>query len=310
VIKAIIYNGGETSGAGDLSEGGVWLRVIGQQDEARLEDIGERFKIHELLMEDLVADHHPKYEYHQHYSILILKAFTPTAESEPLKITQLNFIYGNDFIISFEQDEQPFITKYFETLSNADDSPKVEEIIYDLLDHIIDNYLECAYDFQDQIDAIENQVMEKADSKGLALLFNIRRDIHAFRRVVRPVADIIDKQHRPHNSIFSEEMSPYIKDLWDHASRTAGIVDSLWETIGSLHAEMLTLLQYKLSRTMNLMTTVSVIFLPLMMITGIYGMNFDYMPELHMKYAYFVVLAAMCLIGVYMFFVFKIKNLW
>jgi magnesium transporter len=152
--------------------------------------------------------------------------------------------------------------------------------------------------------------MQEADSQGLILLFNARRDIDAFRRVVRPVADIIDKQHRPHNSFFSEEMLPYIRDLSDHASRTAGIADSLWETLASLHTETLTLLQYKLSRTMNLMTAASVIFLPLMVITGVYGMNFDNMPELHFRYAYFAVLAVMVLIGVFMFYIFKSKKLW
>ncbi|MDR2401651.1 MAG: hypothetical protein LBD73_08385 [Deferribacteraceae bacterium] len=309
MIKGIIYNEMDLT-ANALSLDGVWLRVIGEKDATALEDIGERFKIHELSIEDLMADHQSKYEYHEHYSILILKIFTPSAEDTPLCTAQLNFIYGKDFIISFEEEEQPFITKYFETITGGFNSPKVEEIIYELLDQIIDHCLECAYDYQDQIDALENEVVQDADSRGLALLFNTRRDIHAFRKVVRPIADIIDKQHRPHNSIFSEDMIPYIKDLWDHASRTAAIADSLWETLTSLHAEMLTLLQYKLSRTMNLMTTVSVIFLPLMVITGIYGMNFDHMPELHMKYAYFVVLAAMLLIGVNMFFIFKIKKLW
>jgi magnesium transporter len=309
MIKAIIYDEENSADAESFSENEVWLRVIGQKDSSRLEEIGERFKIHELSIEDLVADHQPKYEFHEHYSILILKTFTLTDdEVQAGNISQLNLIFGNDFIISFEQEENPFITKYFETVASGRNSPKAEEIIYDLLDHIVDNYLESAYDYQDRIDALENRIIEKADDYDLNLLFSMRRDIHAFRKVVRPVPDLIDKQHRPHNSIFSEDMLPYLKDLWDHASRTAAIADSLWETLNSLHAELLTLLQYKLSRTMNLMTAVSVVFLPLMMITGIYGMNFDYMPELHMKYAYFVVLGIMFLLGVYMFIGFRIKN--
>jgi magnesium transporter len=312
MIKAVVYKEENSEYIESLSkegvENGIWLRVIGWQDASRLEDIGENFKIHELSIEDLVADHPPKYEYNENYSILILKTFSSANDLSSENVTQLNFIYGKNFIISFEQTEQPFITKHFEQISSGKSSPRVEEIMYELLDHIIDNYLEYAYDYQDQIDALENKVIEKADSYDLNLLFSMRREIHTFRKVVRPIADIIDKQHRPHNSIFTEDMLPYIKDLWDHASRTAAIADSLWETLTSLHAELLTLLQYKLSRTMNLMTAVSVIFLPMMMITGIYGMNFDYMPELHMKYAYFAVLAVILMVGIYMFFIFKIKD--
>jgi magnesium transporter len=309
-VKALIYEEASCSVVSTLPKEDIWLRIVGPQHGNFLQELGKYYTIHELNLEDVMANHLPKYEYHEHYSLLILKTFLPETEMLTGKIAQISLIFSKTFLISFESETEqlPFISEYFLTIADGRRTPTIERIVYDLMDRIVDNYLECAYDFQDKLGDFEGDFMDSTDIEDLNALFSMRRDVYAFKKTVRPVVDIVEKQHRTQSSIFSDEMIPYMKDLWDHALRASQIADGLWETLISLHSELLTLLQYKLSKTMNLMTTVSVIFLPLMLITGIYGMNFDNMPELHWKYGYFLVMLIIVAVGVLLFFLFKVRE--
>ena len=276
----------------------LWLRITSLEDKTFLMDIAERFGVHSLLIDDAINQRHQaKFEQYDNYSMVILKCIHET--DGELDTSQFSMIFGKDFLITFEHEENSDISSYTKNPSKLKNS--IERVIYDLIDRIFDSYLAYASKYQDKTDEMEDFILEHAETYKLSELFDFKQEMHFFRRIVRPARELTDMLLRPKANIFNDGMYPYLKDLSDHASRVVNMADNIEETLISLHSIVLTQLQYKLAKTMNLMTAVSVIFLPLMVITGIYGMNFEHMPELPLKYAYPVVLGFMALLGVGMF---------
>ncbi|MDR2870302.1 MAG: hypothetical protein LBV04_07625 [Deferribacteraceae bacterium] len=282
----------------------VWLRIISMANMAFLDEVIKHFGIHELTLEDITSPEHPtKVEQTEDYTLLIMKRIYE--EDGYVETIQFSIIFGEGFLITFGQAGNIDVSTYIRSMHGK--ALSVEQVVYQLIDQLIDSYLDYANNYQNKTDDIEDLVLESSGAFSLSALFEFKQSMHQFRRVVRPARDLVEFLLRPKSAIFSEEMYPYLKDLADHARRVVSLAENIEETLTSLHSIILTQFQYKLSRTMNLMTAVSVIFLPLMVITGIYGMNFEHMPELAWKYAYPMVLGVMAVIGITMF-VFFVKR--
>ena len=279
----------------------LWLRVIGLNNPDFLAAVAKIFNIHSLTIEDIVnTRHQAKYEQDYGYSLFIVKTVKKDGDGD-IRGHQFSMVLGRSFIITFEESESSHINRYIEKMSTG---RTPELVAYDMLDEIVDQYLYYANEFLSKVDDLEDVVIDNIEKYDLSDLFEFKQEAHKFKRIIRPIRDIADQIMRPKNEDFSPDLYPYLKDLWDHSVKAVSTADVILETVNSLHSTVVTQLQYKLSKTMNVMTAVSVIFLPLMVITGIYGMNFDNMPELHFKYSYFAVLGIMATVGVSLFMIF------
>ncbi len=309
-IRLLIYDEPGVIEPESLPKTGIWLRVVGLKDTSVLEKICEHYQIHDLVLEDILNPRHqPKYERFESYSLFILKTFYYSNADGELLISPVNIVAGKEFILTFEDKTNNLISSYVKKITGKPGS--TEHTVYDLLDTIIDHYLAFTYGYQERVYEIEDLLLESKGEYNLTKLFNLRRELHLFRRVIRPAQNMTESLLRPQSAhLHSPDMVPYINDLLDHASRANSLAEGLWETLNSIQTEIFTQLQYKLSRTMNIMTAVSLIFLPLMVITGIYGMNFDYMPELHFKYGYPAVLALMAVVGSGLFMLFVKRKMF
>ncbi|MDR0453196.1 MAG: magnesium/cobalt transporter CorA [Deferribacteraceae bacterium] len=309
-IKSFVYDGTDIVEPELLPKNGIWLRVIGLKDIRLLEKICDHYQIHDLVLEDILnPSHQLKYERFENYSLFIMKTFSYNKADNELCPSPLNIIVSKEFILTFEEKTNDIINNCVKKIGINYSS--AEKTAYELLDTIIDHYLTFISSYQEIVYEIEDTILESQMEHNLNQMFNLRRELHFFRKIVHPVQDMISVFINQQNShIRNPEMIPYLNDLYDHASRINTLVDSFWETLNSLQTEIFTQLQYKLSRTMTVMTAVSLIFMPLMVITGIYGMNFNYMPELGFKYAYPIVLAAMAFIGIGTFLLFRKRRLF
>ena len=293
-----------------LPKKGIWLRVIGLKDVKMLEKICSHYQIHDLVLEDILnPNHQPKYDRYDDYSLIILKTFTHSGGEDELRLLSMNIVVSREFILTFEDSANTIINNYVKRSAN---NPRtVITTAYDLLDSIIYHYLVFANAYQERVYEIEDTILESQGDYNFSRLFDLRRELHFFRRMVHPVQNMmimfLSKQD---SHIHSQEMTPYYNDLLDHVNRANNYADSFWESLNTLQAEIFTQLQYKLSRTMNFMTALSLIFLPLMVITGIYGMNFEFMPELRLKYAYPIVLLSMVFVGLGTFLLFVKRKLF
>lgn len=278
----------------------LWLRITSLDEPSFLLTVGEYFGIHKLLIEDISnPGHQSKFEQYEEYSIIIIKIINEI--DDEINTLQFSMIFGTNFLITFGEHSSPQITSYINSIKGKQ---SIDRTVYDLLDQIVDNYIAYAYKYQNKTDEIEDAILEHIGSHQLSSLFEFKQEMHQFKKIIRPVREITDSLLRSKPDIFSPSMKPYLKDLLDHANRVSAIAENIEETLNNLHGIILTQIQYKLNKTIAVLTAISVIFLPLMVITGIYGMNFEHMPELKYKYAYPIVLCIMATLGITMFTIF------
>lgn len=281
----------------------IWIRVSGS-DDSEIAKLLQSFDIHALSIEDVINDEHQtKYENLENYSLIILKTFHNSPPD--IDYSQLSIVWGRNFVISIEKPD----SRLFSSYQDGEVEVSFEKLIYTMLDRVVDHYLDFISAYRSCVDKLEDEEFDTKDGYDLDSIFGLRRSIHSFRRMVRPVQEVVDKIMKPEGRRFSNAMMPYLRDLYEHAARVNQGADALFETLNALQNEILTKLQYKLSRTMNVMTAASVIFLPIMAITGLYGMNFENMPIQNVNHGYYIVVGIILLIVAvigYLFYRYKV----
>ena len=172
------------------------------------------------------------------------------------------------------------------------------------MDAIVDNYFSIMEETGEVLDAIDDQVVKKPNQQSLQNIHKLKRDLVLLRKNIWPVREVIDKMKKT-DKIIKSSTKRFIDDLYDH---TIQIIDSV-ETYREMSASILDTYHSTLSNRMNeimkVLTVISTVFIPLTFITGVYGMNFRYMPELEWKYGYFIIWGIIVAVGIWLFFFFK-----
>jgi len=274
----------------------TWIDVDGVHDAAIVEKIGGMFDIHFLLLEDIMnTTSRPKVEIGKDHLFVTMKSIELTNMPDTARHEQFSMLIGKKFLITFqEQAGDPFdpIRERIRASRGVVRSRDAEYLAYLLLDVIVDNYIAVSARYADQIDLLESAVLRKPSELTLHRILNLRKDILRFKRNIDPLREVINVLH----SEVDKGVSKYYRDLSDHILAET-------ENLAMYREMMLTLLDlyhsslsYRTNSVMKVLTIITTIFVPLTFIVGVYGMNFQYMPELEWRYGYFYVLTGMAVI--------------
>lgn len=290
----------------------TWINIDGIQDVALVEMVCKHYRIHPLTIEDILhPEQRPKIEDSEDYIFVVLKMMNYDEQKGYVHSEQVGLLLGENFVISFQE----VLGDTFEGVRNRLRSGKgsirkngADYLLYALIDTIIDNYFVVLEKAGDMLEDIEDELLMEPSQHTLNQLYSLKREMLSIRRMVWPLREVVYKLERDDLKLVKQETRVYLRDVYDHISR---VIDSV-ETIRDLLASMLDLYQSITSNRMNavikVLTIISTIFIPLTFIAGIYGMNFDHMPELHWKYGYPAVWGFMILVVVGMFVFFKKKK--
>jgi magnesium transporter len=293
----------------------TWLDVDGIHETSLIEKLGTLFELHPLLLEDVVnTEHKPKLEvYDSGHLFLTLKMLHIESQS-PLTITSehVSFVLGENYLISFQEElTNDIFTPVLSRLQASVGKTRkngADYLMFALMDVIIDNYFLILEQLGDRLELVEDQVIRGTKHLSLADLYALKRELTLVRRIIWPLRDIINQLIREDNPLVSKKSVPYYRDLYDHVMQVIDTIDSYRELLASLADVHLSTNSNRMNAVMKTLTIFSAIFMPLTFIVGIYGMNFENMPELKLHNGYYYTWALMLLVTVGMVFYFKWKK--
>ena len=186
---------------------------------------------------------------------------------------------------------------------------KIDYLFYTLVDRIVDRYMDVLDIIGTKVEAIDHQLMRHLSRDTLEIIYDLKREMLYFRRSISPLKEILNKlQKEEETQIMQESTNIYLKDLFDHIVQVNDTIDTYREMLASFIDFYMMLNSNGMNAVVKTLTIISTIFIPLTFIVGVYGMNFEFMPGIHWKYGFFVILAGMSLLALIMLSCFKRKN--
>jgi magnesium transporter len=299
---------------GEDRDARIWLDVESPGDED-FEMLGREFGLHELSMEDMRhRDQRPKVESFEGYQYIVLRPLCRSDDGELVQ-QEVHAVLGDRFLVTLRYDPVYDLTAVMERWDRhggADEEAGPGFLLYVLLDEIVDTYLVLVEEFEDQADSLEDLVFAEegqTPSKDLQeRMFDLKRDIVRFRRSVMPLRRVVDFfQEQP--KVVTGSLAPYFRDVADHVVRCVELVDNVRDLLTALLEVRLAQVGNRLNEVMKKLTSWAAIILLPTLIAGIYGMNFEHMPELRWRFGYPMALGIMAATSGALYVIFK-KREW
>lgn len=265
------------------------------------------FHFHPLAIEDcLMRLQRPKMDFYDDYHFFVIHKLN----AETLSAEELNIFVSDKFIVTFHKNEAHEIDKVQKLLEGQ---PKNWErgtvfLTYQTIDKIVDGYFPLVYKIEDHLNALEDELTYQNSVNAIQDVFEFRSDLLHLRRTILPMRDLLYRVLSSYRFSLKKSERAYFGDIHDHLVKLTEMVESNRELTADMRDSYMAMSSSRMNGIMMTLTIVSTLFIPLTFIAGVYGMNFDNMPELHGKYSYFIVLGIMILIGVFMLSFFKYKG--
>lgn len=287
-----------------------WINIDGLKDLAVIERIQLRFSFHSLLIDDVLNDQRPKAEEYDDYLFFTLKMLH-SINGSGIEYEQISFVLGGNYLISFQEKEgDPFDA--FRERIRLDQGKvrklKADYLLYRLIDIIIDNYYTVLDKIGEDIDTIEEKIYREPTEENFYRIQALNKELIFLRKAVYPLRDAVNLLIKNEHGFIREENYRFYKDLYDHVMHLLDSVDTYKDLIANVMDIHINSLNARLNEVMRVLTVISTIFMPLTFIVGVYGMNFDFMPELNWKYGYYAVWGVMIMLTASMFTYFKYKK--
>ena len=286
-----------------------WINIDGLHETELIGKVGEMFDIHPLLQEDILnTDQRAKFEDFENYLFVTLKMLSLNRENNHLSTEQISMIICKNFVITFQEKEGDVFEAVRERIRMKRGKLRNvgnDYLAYALLDTIVDNYIYLLEHLGEHIEDLEIQLLKKQTQQLLNKINTYKQELHFISKAVRPVKELIKEIIRSESPIIHKKTSPYLKDLLDIATQSTETIETFREVLSDYLNIYHTGLSSHLNEIMKVLTIFSAIFIPLTFIAGVYGMNFEYMPELQYKWGYPGVLSLMVIVGVAMFIFLK-----
>jgi magnesium transporter len=291
------------------ANGKIWVDVQGFGDETVLRELAELFAIHPLALEDLVhEDVRPKAEPYENNLLVISRLpYGPDADS----IRQLGLVVGRDYVLTFRPlpgAELDPVRRRLEIQGSRLRMLGSDYLTYALLDTAVDAYPPLIQGLVERTDELEDRVIADTQPETLRELNEIRGELLALRRTVTPQREAVRALVRGENEFIGRPVQMYLRDTQDHIEQVAEAVDSTRELAAGLMGTYVSVVSQKTNDVMKILTIVASVFVPLTFLAGVYGMNFEYMPELGYRWGYPVLLVVMALVTGGMLLYFRRKG--
>jgi magnesium transporter len=287
-----------------------WVNLDGLHDHSIVNRIGEHFCLHSLLLEDIVNDHQPKAEEFDDYLFFTLKMLY-RIEGNEISYEQISFVLGKDYLLSFQEEAGDFFGPFRDRIKQDQGrvrKKKADYLLYRLIDIIVDTYYTVLDNIGQQIEDIEDNIYSNPTEKEFKHIQLIKKELIFLRKALYPLRDAINKLVRTESDFIDPSNERYFSDVYDHVVHLIDSMDTYRDLTSSLMDIHINTLNTRMNEVMKVLTVISTIFMPLTFIVGVYGMNFEHMPELKWIAGYPAVWGVMILIAVAMVQYFRKKN--
>ena len=290
----------------------TWINIDGLGDLSVLRTLGQRFNLHPLALEDVLdTSQRPKVEQYDDY-LFIVAQMLYLDKNNQIDAEQLSMFLGKTFLITL-QEEAEFdvfepVRARIRSASGRIRKAGADYLAYALLDSIIDHYYPVLESIGTEIDKIEDELVDNPLVRPVGSLHEHKRTLTQIRRMVWPLRDVTNLLLHEEPGLIQPETKVYLRDCYDHSVQLMDLVESYRDVLSGLTEIHISSIGLRTNEIMRVLTVVTAIFIPLTFIAGVYGMNFQHMPELAKPYGYYICLGVMLVIGVGQLIYFKIRR--
>ncbi len=289
-----------------------WINVARISEVNTVERIGTHFRIHPLTLEDILTQgQRPKFEDVEDYLFIVLNMLSASQDGAGIKAEQVSFVIVENALLTFQEIEGDVFGTIRDRIRNARGRIRKlgpDYLAYSLIDAIVDNYFIILETVGERIEDLEEQLVENPGAELLHDIHDLKRELLFLRKSVWPLREVISNLEKSESPLIHESTKMYLRDLYDHTIQVMDTVESFRDMLGGILDIYLSSISNRLNEVMKVLTVISTTFIPLTFIAGVYGMNFERMPELHARYGYPIVIGVMATIGLSMLFLFRRKK--
>ncbi len=268
----------------------TWINIDGVHDLDILRAVADHFGIHPLVQEDIVNTHQrPKVEDFDSYMFIVMHMLTAGDDPFEVRSEQLSMILAPNIVISFQTQPGDVFDPVRARLRVGKGRIRnwgADYLAYVLLDAVVDHYFLILEKAGELIEEVEAELLEAPDPSHLQVVHHYKREMILMRRTVWPLREMIGGLARAESDLIQERVSPFLRDVYDHTIQVAESVEIFRDMLMGLQDLYLSSISNKTNEVMKVLTIAATIFVPLTFVAGIYGMNFEGMPELNWKWSY------------------------
>jgi len=290
----------------------TWININGLHEVDIIDKLGQNFGLHPLLIEDILnTEQRPKMEETENYIYFVLKMIQLNEDDHQIMTEQVSVVLGSNFVISLQEREGDVYEPVRERIRKSKWRIRKlgsDYLAYALLDAIVDNYFIVLENIGEQIEDTEQQLTDNPTPEVLSRIRNLKKDMIYLRKSIWPLRELISGIQRIESSLIQESTEVYFKDVYDHTIQIIDTVESYRDTISGMLDIYLSSISNKMNEVMKVLTIFASIFIPLTFVAGIYGMNFENIPELKWGWGYFGLLGIMLVIVIALVIYFRRKR--
>ncbi len=286
-----------------------WINVNGLHDIERIRRLGTIFGLHPLLLEDILnTGQRPKLDETDAGVFVVLKMLRYDAQAEEVISEQLSLVIGPTWLLTFQErpgDVFEPVRKRIRKVQGRLRVTGVDYLAYALLDTVVDNYIHIIETLGSRVEDLDVAVTTEPDPSILTQIQDLRREMSFMRKSMRPAREAILHLSKLDTDLIKAETGPFLKDLLDNTTQATEAIDTYREMLSDVLNIYNSSLSNRMNDIMKVLTIFAAIFIPLTFIAGIYGTNFEYVPELHYRYGYFIFWGVMVVVAIGMLVYFR-----
>jgi magnesium transporter len=289
-----------------------WINIDGVHDHNAILEMGKAFNLSPLVLEDIVnTDQRPKVIEEDNVLVAFLKQLTYDKKDKNIHADQITLVLGTNYVISFQEKTGVFFNPIRERMRQNTGKircSKSDYLFYRIIDTIVDNYMLCIGAIGELVESNEENILSNIEKEVIEGIYHNKTEISYIRKAVRPAKEVTKQLKNTESDLIKETTWPYINDLDDLLVHSLETVEVYYTMISDQLNIYNTNLSNRANDVMKVLTIFAAIFIPLTFIAGVYGTNFDNVPELHFKYSYFIMWAIMIIVAIVMLLFFKKKK--
>ncbi len=268
----------------------TWINIDGLHEVDIIEKIGRCYDVHPLVLEDIVnTDQRPKMEDFDGYIFMVLKMLYYDEKKNEVTAEQLSLILGSNYVISFQERVGDVFNPIRERIRNAKGRIRrmgADYLAYALMDTVVDNYFIILEKLGEKIESMEEELISKPTPEILQTIHALKREMIFLRKSVWPLRELISKLERGESSLIQKTTDIYLRDVYDHTIQVIDAIETFRDMVSGMLDIYLSSVSNRMNEVMRVLTIIATIFIPLTFLAGIYGMNFEFMPELKWHWVY------------------------
>jgi magnesium transporter len=291
----------------------TWLNIDGLHDVEAVRSIGEQAHLHPLVMEDVLSTgQRPKVEDYGQQLYIVIRMLNYNETTDAIEEDQLSLILGDSYVITFQEEPGDSFDPVRARIRSGKGTIRgrgPDFLAYSLIDAAVDEYFTVIEKIGDRIEELEHRVLAEPGPETVNDVHHLKRELLVMRKAVWPVRDVLNSMIRDQTPLISADTRLFLRDAYDHIVQVIDNVETMRDLVSGMLELYLTSVSHRLNEIIKVLTIISTIFIPLTFIAGVYGMNFDYMPELRWKWGYPAVLLVMLGVAVVMLRYFR-RHKW